>query len=505
MAARRLQGPRVTDRAVQTLLIGPAAMLRGAHERDDVTTTLDRRLFLLAGAAGLAASAIPSAARAAGDFRPADFGARGDGRSDDTDAFASMSRAVVAAGGGRIILSRKTYMVGRQTPGRPPQYRYEPSPIIDLEGLRSGVTIDGNGATLRANPGARYGSFDERGAPLRPRMPFYDGRALASPYRFMIRVARSRGPVVIRNLKLDGNIAAMRLGGEWGDTGWQIPMTGVALIDNAGSELLADLELINHGQDGLLIDGPNAGAQTTRRIERVRAIGNGRQGCSIIGGRGYRFSACEFSRTGRGPVASNPGAGVDIEAEAGKQVRDIAFADCVFDDNMGAGMVADSGPSEGVSFTRCRFVGITNWAAWPSKPRFRFDQCLFVGAVVRAFASPNPALATQFVDCRFTDRDPASGRRGYGADGSTPIVDLGGSHQAGLNVAFVRCTFDLVHGGKLPWTAGTIYDSVTMNQASATPSYPRGVYRGRSTIRGPAVLASTRVEGEVTLNGRPVR
>ena len=60
------RGPRVTDRTVQTLLIGPAAMLRDAHERDDVTTTLDRRLFLLSGAAGLAASAIPAAARAAG-------------------------------------------------------------------------------------------------------------------------------------------------------------------------------------------------------------------------------------------------------------------------------------------------------------------------------------------------------------------------------------------------------------------------------------------------------
>lgn len=465
----------------------------------------ERRQVIAASLAAIIGSPALAGSQPLSVFRPEDFGAIGDGRADDTAAFGQMSRAVSQAGGGTIVLSKRTYMVGKQRRAQPPLYGFEPQPIIDLEGLRLGVTIEGGGAVLKANPGGLYGSFDVSGTPLRRAMPFFDAGALASPYRFMIRVAHSHGPVVIRNLELNGNLGAMRIGGEWGDTGWQIPMTGIALVDNRGGEVLSDLYLHDHGQDGLLIDGPAGTMRSPLVIERVRCIRNGRQGCSIVGGSGYRFVDCEFSQTGRGPVFSAPGAGVDIEAEGGKRVERLTFERCVFDDNYGAGMVADSGPSSDVSFNACRFVGTSNWSVWPSKPKFRFQHCSFAGAVVRAFASTDPKVATQFVDCVFTDTDPATGRRVYGGDGAVPMVDLGGSYQAGLNVSFVRCKFDFRLGGKLPWTAGSIFESVLMSQASEEPAYPRGVYRGHSVIRGPAVLASTRVEGSVILNGRQVR
>lgn len=463
---------------------------------------IERRAFIMQGLGASFVVATRSAAAAPKIFRPEEFGARGDGRTDDTEAFARLSHAVSRSGGGTILLSRTTYMVGCQRPAQPPSDRFEPLPIIELEDLADGVTIEGSGAVLRAIAGGRYGSFDASGRPFHPQMPFFDGSARASPYRFMIRVARSRGPVVIQNLELDGNIAAMRIGGEWGDTGRQIPMTGIGLFENAASELLADLYLHDHGQDGLLIDGSHKRSIFPRRIDRVRCIANGRQGCSVVGGNGYRFANCEFSRTGRGRISSSPGAGVDIEAEGGKCVDSLSFTGCVFDDNFGAGVVADSGRSSDVVFENCRFIGITNWSAWPSKPGFRFQRCTFAGAVVRAFASADPRQATQFFDCRFTDRDPKTGRPAYGSDGAVPMVDLGGSFQAGINVAFVRCAFDFGLKGKLPWTAGSIFDSVRMFQKSDAPSYPRGVYRGVSKITGPAVLASTQVEGKLTLNGR---
>lgn len=463
---------------------------------------MQRRTFMLQGAGASLAATGRSAAAAPKVFRPEAFGAKGDGRTDDTEAFGRMSRAVNQAGGGIISLSRCTYMVGHQKLAQPPHYLFEPLPIIDLEDLSGGVTIEGDDAILRAIPGGRYGSFDTDGQPLRPKMPFLDGSALASPYRFMIRIARSRGPVQIRNLELDGNIARMHLGGGWGDTGWQIPMTGIALVDNVGDELLADLFLHDHGQDGMLVEGSEARSGASRQIVRVRSSRNGRQGCSIVGGSGYRFIDCEFTSTGRGVVTSAPGAGVDIEAEGGKQVFDLRFTRCVFEDNHGAGMVADSGPSRDVRFTQCRFVGKTNWSAWPSKPGFQFDRCLFAGAVVRAFGSENPKEATQFVDCAFVDRDPRTGSVVYGSDGSIPMVDLGGSYNAGMNVAFIRCRFEFELAGKLPWTGGSVYESVYMRQSSAEPAYPRGVYRGHNVIHGSAILASSRIEGSVELNGR---
>ena len=445
-------------------------------------------------------------AQSAPTFTPEQFGARGDGRTNDTQAFAAMSRAIQQAGGGVIRLSRKTYLVGWQRRGVKGEYGFEPAPVIALSGLRSGVAIIGGGAVLRAAPGLRFGSFDAAGRALRPRMPFFDASTIATPYRAMIIVEHSRGPIAISDLELDGNIGAMVIGGEWGDVGRQLPMVGITLRDNLGDERVSNVHSHHHGLDGMLLDGPARNAPgVVRQFDNVRCTHNGRQGCSLVGGTGYRFSGCDFSHTGRAGVSSAPGAGFDIEAEGGKPVRDIAFADCTFADNSGAGMVADSGPSRDVRFTRCRFTGTTNWSVWPSKPGFRFDRCTFAGAVVRAFASEDPREATQFVDCVFTDHDGSAGGKLYGADGAVPMVDLGGSYQAGLNVAFVRCRFTFTRGGKLPWTVGSIYDSVTMEQASKAPAYPRGVYRGRNSIRGPVDLYSSRTEGTLLLNGRDVR
>ena len=74
-----------------------------------------RRQFL-AGAA--ATSLAPAAASAApGEtVTPEMFGAKGDGRTNDTRAFAAMSAHVNARGGGTIVLRPVTYVVGEQHP-----------------------------------------------------------------------------------------------------------------------------------------------------------------------------------------------------------------------------------------------------------------------------------------------------------------------------------------------------------------------------------------------------
>jgi len=49
------------------------------------------------------------------------FGAKGDGVTNDTDAFASMSTAIRLRGGGTVELRKTTYLVGRQSVGHDPQ------------------------------------------------------------------------------------------------------------------------------------------------------------------------------------------------------------------------------------------------------------------------------------------------------------------------------------------------------------------------------------------------
>lgn len=471
--------------------------------------SITRRPFVAGSLATLATMAVaPRAAAtvASPTFRPEDFGAIGDGRTDDTEAFGRMSRALNLAGGGVIRLAPRSYRVGSLFDGSRHRLPFEPKPIIDLAGLLKGVVIEGNGALIRALSGGRYGSFDSRGSPLRPTMPFLAADAPVTPYRFMIRISRSAGPVTIRDVELDGNISAMELGGEWGDIGRQIAMSGIGLFDNTGDELLSNLYLHDHGQDGLMLDGHDGPSNSTRQIERVRCLGNGRQGCSVVGGSGYRFIDCDFSRTGRGPVASAPAAGVDIESEGGKSVRDLLFRRCRFEDNVGCGLVADSGPSRFARFVDCAFTGTTNWACWPSKPNFSFEGCTFRGAVVRPFASQRADEATVFTDCEFTD-DASSlpGSRLYLSRPDGPILDAGGAFGGGANVRFNRCTVDLKQSATLPWTVGAIFEDCTMRQRNSSPGYPRGLYRGTNRITGRVDLYGSRFEGKTWVNGSLVR
>jgi hypothetical protein len=169
---------------------------------------------------------------------------------------------------------------------------------------------------------------------------------------------------------------------------------------------------------------------------------------------------------------------------------------------MGVGMVADTGDSEGASFTGCTFIGTTNWSAWPNKPRFRFSRCTFVGAIVHAFGDPQPERAAQFHDCTFRD-DPAlspTGRVYGGTNRDRPIADL----PSNPNVLFNRCKFLLTHDAVLPWSTRVIYADCIFTQKPERWSFPRGIFVGRNTIRGKANLSGSTVRGELIHNGRVI-
>lgn len=469
-------------------------------------TLTRRRLLESAGLSG-AALCLPlwggRVSAATGALTPEQFGAKGDGRTNDSNAFAALAAEVNRRGGGEIQLRRTVYIVGRQAQAfrSRASYAFEPAKIMELVGLSRPLVIRGNGAVLRCARGLRYGTFHPvSGVKTDHGLPHTAPGELSTPYRWMILVKDCSGSIDISDIELDGNIGAQSIGGKWGDTGWQIPAGGLGLVNNRGSERLSRIHSHHHGQDGLYIDGLDAARSARSLISNVRCEYNGRQGCSVVGGRGYDFRDCQFNHTGRANVASAPGAGVDIEAEAGKKVRDISFSGCTFSDNVGQGIVADSGDSEGVDFTGCTFVGTTNWAIWPNKPRFRFNRCTFVGSIVSTYGNARPELACQFYDCTFRD-DPAlaPGRRVYGGTNTDrPIADL----PSQLNVLFSRCRFQLTHDSVLPWTTNVIYSDCTLSQRSGRTSYPRGTYLGRSTLTGQANIYGSLIKGELMFNGQ---
>jgi len=331
-------------------------------------------------------------------------------------------------------------------------------------------------------------------------MPYLGSGEVAGPYRAMIRVEGCSGSVEIRDLELDGGVQHLRIGGKYGDNGWQLPGTGIWLINNKGSERLVRIHTHHHALDGIIIDGLGTRAAVST-LQWVRSEYNGRQGCSIVGGRGYVFRDCSFNHTGRSAVASAPGAGVDIEAEVDKGIRDLEFVNCTFANNTGAGVIADAGDSEAATFSNCRFIGTTSWAAWPNRPRFHFGGCMFVGAIVHAYGDKDAARACRFQDCSFRD-DPALSPTGfvYGGDmASRAIANLPDN----LNVLFDHCGFRLTHRSVLPWTTNlVIFKDCTMSQRAAAKSYPRGTFIGHNSISGNVDLYGARVHGQLVVNGR---
>jgi hypothetical protein len=320
----------------------------------------------------------------------------------------------------------------------------------------------------------------------------------------MIWANQCAGPVLITDLELDGSLGQLQLGGPYGDTGHQIPAVGIYLSDNGGEEVVRNIYTHHHGQDGLMINGiddVSSSRGVRRRVENVRSEYNGRQGCSIIGGRGYIFSNSKFNHTGKGGLQSAPGAGVDIEAEGDKINRDLTFVQCEFADNTGVGFLAEAGDNAEISCRGCRFVGTTSWSAWPYAPLMRFDDCTFVGAAVKIFGDKaNPSRAAQFLRCSFLD-DPKLTPNGKVYVPGTPhgaIADLA----FGDNAHFTRCSFRLTHNGLLPWGWRTIFEDCTLTQRASTVSYPKGEYRGYNTLIGTVDLYNTKVTGTLVVNGK---
>jgi hypothetical protein len=465
------------------------------------------RRQVLAGAVVSLAGATAGPCWAQGNvLTPEMFGAKGDGVTNDADAFAEMSRALNARGGGVIRLRPVLYRIGVQRRALGPRqgWAFTPMPVIEARECSRPVAIEGNGARIKCVDGLLYGTFDRvTGRPTKHQQPYYDQQDIATPYTYMILVEKCSGPVSISDLELDGNLQRLKIGGPYGDTGWQIPAVGIFLRDNRGDEIVRNVYSHHHAQDGIMIDGldePALAARVTRVVENLRAEYNGRQGCSLVGGRGYVFRRCKFNHTAKAGLHSAPAAGFDIEAEGSKKNREHHFEDCEFVDNGGCGLLAEAGDNEGATFTSCRFVGSTNWSAWPFAPRMRFDKCTFVGAVVKVYGDKDPRRASQFYDCTFLD-DPKLSPTGTVFLPQKPhgaIVD----NNFAVNALYSRCRFRLTHDGLLPWGWRAIYENCTMEQKASTTSFPKGEYRGFNTIKGAVDMYNTKVTGVLVLNGQ---
>lgn len=420
----------------------------------------------------------------------------------NTAGLKALADAVMRARGGVISFTpRKEYVVGAQTFAPNGFGVWQFSKLLEIAGCTRPVVIQGNGARIKFANGLRFGTFDPRtGRPTKNKQPFYDQSQQSFPAYAMIGFADNSGPVVLQDIELDGNAAGFIYGGPFGDTGWQLPADGLTLANNSGGIRIENVRAHHFPRDGVhVLDKAGPNSRSARAVfSNVAMENNGRQGLSMVGGRGYSFVNCKFNRTGFGvPNRSAPGAGIDMEQETGI-IRDISFVNCEFVGNHGAATLS-VGDVADVRYQGCSLSG-PGWAFWVGGAvRTVFEKCTFTGSGTNGGGNKNPALATRFVECLFTD-NPRLMPRGVTTFASAYVPDLGGGSE---NILFDRCRWEMTTAkAGLPYTySNTVYRDCTMKN-TAGPSVTLGRYLGNNVVTGPANLDGAIIVGRVLLNGR---
>lgn len=335
-----------------------------------------------------------------------DFGALGDGTTNDTDSFNLASNRLQVDSGGKLVIPVGEYVVGKQEyTGLTTGVAYTSSPIISISECSNPITIEGNGAVIKAADGLRYGSFDpSTGEPYtHGSSPFTNQNYAVGTYIAMLNLVNNYH-VSIKNIKLYGNNENYIIGGPWGGGGRQLPSTGIRLSGNKNVHI-ENVSTNNHGLDGVYyLDSISNRGDVINPLTMINVVSeyNGRQGLSVVGGKGGLILNSMFSNTGKSSLASPPAAGVDLEASFGYLVEDFTFIGCEMSNNSGVAMVADSGPGRNFLFKSCKFIGTTNRALWPKKPGIVFEDCLIVGNTVNAYTG-SKGVATEFHRCKFSD------------------------------------------------------------------------------------------------------
>lgn len=264
-----------------------------------------------------------------------DFGATGDGVTDDTNAFLSFNEYIENINGGfKLLIPEGVYRVGKQlhVNGEYPYYQNVGS-IIKIDGKENFI-IEMRG-TLKTNDGLYYGSFDkDTGEIYNAQSGGFTDWNYAAILGNIIDISHSKNFTLI-SPRTDGNMDNINVGGYWGDEDIQLRHNGLNI------NMCEDFTVINPETNNMCLDGLYIrGEEMNGTIINPRAKKNGRQGFSITASEsGLNVYGGVFEETGKGKVSSAPKAGLDIE-DNGEDNKGISFYGTIFRNNSGFDILA---------------------------------------------------------------------------------------------------------------------------------------------------------------------
>lgn len=376
------------------------------------------------------------------DFQK-DFGAKGDGYTDDSKAWSDAINYLSGKKNIELFIPKGTYIIGKQVPAKAKKAFFSAytQKLSNAHNISIIGEVDASGkirSKFKYQDGIYFGYFLPNGKPADKMQDQF-----VAELSDFIRIERGSKNISIKNIEIDGNLGKAQLGTQ---KRHNLQFIGI-YVNGSENTLLENIYTHHMGLDGVYIRAPYNGKSENVVLNNVISEYNGRQGLSFTSGQGLRVYNSKFRYTGKGGLSLSPSANVDIENHAGPglYLTDILFDNCELYDNAGgSGSLNLAGKIKNFKVTNST-IATTNWIAiqgnYTSSRDFTFENCEILGTIEFQINSPKPKIGneiTRFINCTISDN---KNNKEVGRNRSLiNVFD---------NVSFENCTFYIWHSRKL--------------------------------------------------------
>ncbi|WOB97125.1 hypothetical protein [Providencia sp. PROV099] len=229
------------------------------------------------------------------------------------------------------------------TPNENTRYYQSIGDIFSLKDC-SDFILDFTGCEMVTKRGLHYGSFHPLTGDKYDAVSNFTNTAYAAELGVVLSLDNCKNYTCL-NFNANGNNGHLIVGGKWGDTGIQLKHIGIREF-NCSNAIWQNRTCSYFGLDGTYIGGNSSVDYGGITVINEVCEYNGRQGFSFTGGRGIVFINPRWCYTGMGAIYSSPGAGIDIEPNAGFMAKSLKIINPCIVGNRGAGVLALGGDEQ---------------------------------------------------------------------------------------------------------------------------------------------------------------